>query len=104
MRGACVASGAFALALRVPLTEFEDEMRKQGVGLTNGRTLTTSRWQRRLTGTIRNDQTQGHVWALTSGMTNSLLPDSRKNRRDPRRNDAIREVDADWPHDLGNGQ
>ena len=30
MCGACVASGAFALALRVPLTEFEDEMRKQG--------------------------------------------------------------------------
>ena len=34
LQGACEALVAFALALRVATTEFEDEMRKQGVGLT----------------------------------------------------------------------
>ena len=34
LQGACEAPVAFALALRVAMTEFEDEMRKQGVGLT----------------------------------------------------------------------
>ena len=34
LRGACEAPVAFALALRVTMMEFEDEMRKQGVGLT----------------------------------------------------------------------
>ena len=34
MQGACEAQVAFALALRVAMTEFEEEMRKQGVGWT----------------------------------------------------------------------
>ena len=34
LQDACEAPVAFALALRVALMEFEDEMRKQGVGLT----------------------------------------------------------------------
>ena len=35
LQGACEAPVAFALALRVAMMEFEEEMRKQGVGWTN---------------------------------------------------------------------
>ena len=34
----------------------------------------------------------------------SVLPEPMKNSQDPRRNDTIRKVDAECPHDLGNVQ
>ena len=36
LQGACEAPVAFALVLRVALTEFENEMKQSGVGLTVG--------------------------------------------------------------------
>ena len=73
LQGACEAPVAFALALRVALTEFDDEIRKQGVQFTteleycayvgdiNGRA-----------GTVCHDETQRDAWS-SEATTHSLL-------------------------------
>ena len=102
---------AFALAMRVAMMEFEEEMRKQGVGwatelenwaYVDDITIATTAELAPLVMTKLRETLERHGLELRK--VHSTLSNTRKSRRHPQGNDAILELDARGPHDLGDGQ
>ena len=110
----CVrGAGCFRAGLEVAMMEFEDEMRKQGVGLTteleywayvDDITIATTAELAPIVMGRLEEILERHGLELKKRQVHSLLPNIRKSRWRQRRNDAIREMDSRWPHDPGSGQ
>ena len=94
---------AFALALRVALAEFDEEMRKQGVGWTteleycayvDDITMATTAECAPLVVTKLREALERHGLELRKDKCTACWPTPEKSRKHPRGNDAILEVDA----------
>ena len=97
------------LPLRVALTEFDDEMRKQGVQFTTELEYWAHIDDIGRAGTVCHNQTQRDARETWPGAQkrrhmHSPFPNTGKNSQDPIGNDALREVDTEWPLDFGHGQ
>ena len=95
------------------MTEFDEEMRKQGVGWTTELeywayvediTTATTAELAPLVMTKLRETLERHSLELRKDKCTAYCPTPEKSRRHPRGNDAILEIDARWPHDLGDGR
>ena len=95
------------------MIEFEDEMRKQGVGLTteleygayvDDTTIATTAELAPLVMDRLKEILERHGLELRSDKCTACCPTPERADGVREGNDAICEIDSQWPHDLGNGQ